>query len=167
MKPGTFGVVDNAGFLGAGIRLSTRSPFSHAFVVVRDGMVVEAEAHGAQLTPLDHYIGGHPRALAFNDEEPLTDVQRDGIVAHAMKLVGTPYGFMDIVGLALHAWTGWYPEPLLDNVQKEKALICSQLVARSYYLGSGVDLGLGRPDAMVTPGDLALRITERLWSRSV
>lgn len=162
MKPGTYGVVDNAGIVGAGIRLSTRSPFSHAFVVVKDGNVVESGANGAKLSVLAKM---KPRALAFNDEEPLNDKQRDGIVEHAMSLLGTPYGFLDIAGLGMHAWTGWYPPELLRAVQEERRLICSQLVARSYFLGAQIDLGFGRPDAMVTPGDLALRITERLWEK--
>jgi uncharacterized protein YycO len=163
IEPGTFGVVASPGFVPGAIRLTTRSPFSHAFVVVEGGMIVEAQKQGAIVSPLSKYSRAKDTALAFNDEEPLTDEQRAGIVEHAMSLLGIPYGFLDIAGLGMHAWLHWEPRWLVQRIQKQKRLICSQLVARSFYLGAGIDLACGRPDAMVTPGDLGLRITERLW----
>jgi uncharacterized protein YycO len=163
IEPGTFGVVASPGFVPGAIRLTTRSPFSHAFVVVEGGMIVEAQQSGAELNPLDKYSRSKDTALAFNDEEPLTAEQRAGIVAHAMSLLGVPYGFLDIVGLGMNAWLHWEPKWLVQRIQSQKRLICSQLVSRSFYLGAGIDLACGRPDAMVTPGDLGLRITERLW----
>jgi uncharacterized protein YycO len=163
IEPGTFGVVASPGFVPGAIRLTTRSPFSHAFVVVEGGMIVEAQQSGAELNPLDKYSRSKDTALAFNDEEPLTDAQRAGIVEHAMSLLGVPYGFLDIVGLGMNAWLHYEPKWLVQRIQSQKRLICSQAVARSYFLGAGIDLACGRPDAMVTPGDLGLRITERLW----
>jgi hypothetical protein len=77
IEPGTFGVVASPGFIPGAIRLTTRSPFSHAFVVVEGGMIVEAQKQGAIVSPLSKYSRAKDTALAFNDEEPLTDEQRD------------------------------------------------------------------------------------------
>lgn len=152
---GAFGLVDNAGLLPAAIRLCTRSPWSHAFVVISGGRTVEAGAGGAFIGQLsDHDDARH---LAFNTGETLTDVQRAAIELEALELVGTPYGFLDIAGLAVASWTGHAPGFIVRRVKAERALICSQLVARCYFLGAGMDLAGGRPDALVTPGDLGLR----------
>ena len=161
--PGTFGVVSSPGLIPAAIKLSTRSPFSHAFVVVGGGLVVEAHWRGARIAPIAQYRRTDRQALAFNDEEPLTTQQRKGIVRHSLHLLGTPYNFLDIAGIGMSAWAGWQPAWLRNRAQAEHRLICSQLVARVYFLGAGIDLALGRPDSSVTPGDLGLRITERLW----
>jgi hypothetical protein len=163
IEPGTFGVVASPGFVPGAIRLTTRSPFSHAFVVVEGGMIVEAQKQGAIVSPLSKYSRAKDTALAFNDEEPLTDEQRAGIVEHAMSLLGTPYGFLDILGIGMNAWLHFEPDWLVQRIQSLRQLICSQLAARAYFLGGKIDLACGRPDAKVTPGDLGLRITERLW----
>jgi hypothetical protein len=159
-KPGTYAVVDTRGFVPAAIRLATRSPMSHAFVCIGNGRTVEAGASGAYIGWLDYYQA-HASHIYFNDEEPLTDDSRVKICDKALQLVQNRvgYGFLDIAGLAINSLTGHYPSHLLEEVEEEKRLICSQLVARCYTAG-GIDLAKGRPDATVTPADLFLRIID-------
>lgn len=159
LLPGTYGVVSGAGFIGGAIRLATRSHWSHAFVIVEGDQIVEAEAGGVKLSPLAKY---HGKQVAFNDEEPLSVAEREGIVKHAMGLINTPYNYLDILALGLDSM-GLSSDWMYDAAQKEKRLICSQAVARSYYLGAAIDLAHGRLDGRVTPANLADRITSRAW----
>ncbi len=155
LLPGHYGVVSGSGFVSSGIKLSTRSPWSHAFVVIEDGKTIEAGGKGAFIGSVSDH---HEHHLAFNLNEPLTDEQRASIVSYAHSLVGVPYGYVDIALLAVKCWTGHTPKHLIARYESERALICSQLVARC-YAHAGITLCPGKLDALVTPGDLGLRPT--------
>jgi hypothetical protein len=79
-------------------------------------------------------------------------------VDEATKLIGKPYGFLDIanlvlriLGLKLLASTS-----LLNKMSERYGVICSELVALSYKAAS-VTL-VDKPANIVTPGDLAERL---------
>ena len=143
------------------IRLFTRSPWSHAFVVVSDRAIVEATPHGARIAALTDYNGS---LVAFNDEEPKDDAQRHAIVDAARKMIGTRYGFADIAALGL-VGLGVRFRWLDRRVGREDRLICSQLVARA-YAAAGLYLFDDRPAQAVTPGDLGLRLAIRPWEHA-
>lgn len=147
--------------MGAAIRLLTRSQVNHALIIVEPDehgpRYVEAQAKGAVITR------GIPRVLAQNDLQPLTDEQRKALSDAALSLVGTPYGFMDIVALGL-ACLGFRWRWLMNRVQREDRLICSQLVDRA-YANAGIHLfNDGRPDSTVTPGDLLIYVAQHPWT---
>lgn len=144
-RPADFGLVRIRGASGGLIRVGQylnevrwRTLFDrtlwrnvqHAFVLVDDNMVVEAEPGGARHVSLDEY----------KDEQviwsywDLTDDQRAAIVAAAMSLIGTPYSFLDYGSLAarrLHI-----PIPgLRKYIQDTGHMICSQLTDEAYRLG--------------------------------
>ncbi|GAB2858391.1 hypothetical protein GCM10022221_67370 [Actinocorallia aurea] len=163
---GTFGLARIGGFVGFLVSLGQlligdASRYTHAFVVVGDGKVIEAMPSGARLAPLSRFDG---QPVAYSWAVPLDDGQRKAITRAAIDLVGTPYGFGDYVALALArcgvSW-GWLDRFLASN----RTLICSQLVALT-YAQAGVDLFAdGRPMHTVTPGDLANVLIEREWNR--
>lgn len=161
MQSGTFGLTRGNDFVGAAIRLLTRSQVNHAVVIVEPDehgpRYVEARASGAVITR------GRPGGtVVYNDLEPLTDAQRTAVSDAALRLVGTPYGFLDIASLAL-VCLGIRWRWLMDRVQREDRLICSQLVTRA-YVDAGVWLSLdGKPDSEVTPGDLLMYVAEHPW----
>jgi len=131
-----------------------QAPWTHAFIVVEDGMVVEAMPGGALLTPLSVYtVGARAQDTIFSDLE-LTDAQRTIICAAARELVGTPYSFADYLALALDHW-GIRPRWLRRYIAGSGRMICSQLVDH-VMLRAGVHLFTdGRDPGDVTPGDLA------------
>lgn len=135
------------------IGLGTWSKYSHAFVYVGDGRVVEARPSGAAVAPLSQYTPGH---ILWSDDV-LSVEQAQSVTLSAMKCVGTPYGFLDIVAIALH--TMRLPWKWVERrVLREDRMICSQLVA---WCGdqAGIDWKCGRAyDQEVTPADLARRI---------
>lgn len=147
--------------MGKVIRLATRSQVNHAFIVVDASHIVEARPTGAALKPISEYAD---HLVVFNDTEPLTDIERAGIVAQALAYAtrGVGYGFLDILALAITTFGvrwGW----LARRVERDDRLICSQLVDRC-YLAVGVHLfDDGRLSGQVTPGDLLLRDAQHPW----
>lgn len=160
---GTIFVLRSGGFVGWTIRLLTRSRQNHAGVCLGDGRTVEAQAKGAVIkTEQDNarVIYGDRLSLRI---DWLDSIARPGgttptwanarIADEALKLVGTPYGFVDIAALAL-ADLGWRQRWLERIVDRQHALICSQLVDQA-YLNAGVHLfSDGRMPGRVDPGDL-------------
>jgi len=152
-RPGDYGVVKTSGIVGFLIRLVTVSRWNHAFVCVADGVIVEARPLGATLSKASRY----PRA-AYNQHESLTDDQRKEIVDFAVKAVGTPYGFIDILVIFLRIFGLRFGSKtrLMTWLGNRDGLICSELVARAYE-SAGFKL-INEPSYIVTPGDLAERL---------
>ena len=150
-QPGDYGVERTRGFTAWAIRVATRSAFSHAFVVVRDGYVVEARSKGAVCRPL-----GIRDAIYSSDAIKLSASDRNGIVGNAEHLVGTLYGWLDIISIGLLQY-GIRPKLVRNRVERTDQLICSQLVDLAYER-AGVHLFAdGRLPMDVTPSDLAKR----------
>lgn len=155
-RTGQFGVVKTKGFIPWLIRLGTRSQVNHAYIYVSDDFIVEAEGTGAVHSRASKYGG----SLAPVSQFDFTAEERRAIADAAERLVGRPYGYLDIVGLSLLSlgirWA-W----LLNRAQSSRTLICSQLVDRAYR-NAGIHLyDDGRPDGEVTPGDLLLLLADR------
>lgn len=154
-QPGDIGLTVIGGFTGFMVTLGQwfngdLSGFSHAFVVLDDETVMEAEPGGAKITPLSHYS---ERPVRYSRWFPLTRVERAAIVEQARALEGTPYSFADYLALAL-VRLGIRPKRLLHYVASSNHMICSQLVDY-VYCRAGVHLfSDGRPSQDVTPGDL-------------
>jgi hypothetical protein len=184
-QPGDYGVQRGNSLAAWAIKVATRSKFSHAFVVVRDGNVVEARGSGAVCRPL-----GVRDAIYSSDAIQLSPFDRNNIVNNAMGFttrhiarrtwlgrryvtVGVPYGWLDIVSIGLLQY-GIKPKCVRDRVQRLDQLICSQLVDAAFSgspTRTAVDAVLlathgvrgvhlfadNRLPMDVTPGDLAKR----------
>jgi len=158
-NPGDYCCVDErkdksffGGFIDKEIRIFTGSVYSHCFIVVsEDGDIVEAEPFGARLANLSEYAGEH---LLFSNTN-LSQGQRQKIVESARSYIGVPYNFLDIayLGLALKGikWS-W----MLSEVEEQKRMICSQLVAQCGWNATVPEWLCGQPHPqLVTPGMLA------------
>jgi cell wall-associated NlpC family hydrolase len=127
--------------------------------------VIEAQPGGARSSPIDGYLGENTVwSNGYGITDP--DVQRPALVAAAETLVGTPYGWGDIVAIALAQkrlgkWRRIDADvPLEDQpwwvrrLARTDQLICSELVDQVYFL-TGIHLFQdGRPRLAVSPGDL-------------
>lgn len=117
-----------------------------------DDRIIQAEPGGARWARLDDYQTDS-KVFASDD---LTDEQRQQIMAKAVVLLGTPYGWTDILRLSLRCM-GLQWAWLTRAADNERAMICSQLVA-ACGAAARVDWDCGRQtSAAVTPGDLAQR----------
>lgn len=180
--PGAFGLSRIGGLTGALVAagqavLWDGSRYTHAFVVVDGGSVVQAMPRGAELAPLADYLGrndvvftdapartaiasfirANPGRGWFGDLEPEVEAfernLRQAITGHARELVGTPYSFADYLALAA-VRLGLPSAALRRYVASSGRMICSQLVD-AVYCRSGIHLfDDGRRSMDVTPGDL-------------
>lgn len=151
-QPGDIGLVSIKGDVGKLIRLGQWlngdgfSKYEHAFVLCEDKTLVEARPHGAVHVPFCHSWGD---TLWLR----CPDQYRDGVVAAALSLVGTPYSFADYFAIAavrLHI----PGRALRRYVTTSKHMICSQLADAAASRGGWQLFADGRLPQDVTPGDL-------------
>ena len=151
-QPGSYTVVDNHGIYAATIRRFTRSKYSHAFINLGDGLILEADAAGSHITALAKYDG---RPMLTSEPAPGYQV---GDWAAQTRWLDIPYGFADIAWLGLDYGVGWRPQWVLSEVREDPNMICSQLVA-AWGAWYGANWSCGQEYLQeVTPGMLATRI---------
>lgn len=167
--PGTFYLTRIGGLVGWLISLGQwllgdASRYTHAGIVLDDGLVLEAMPSGARIRPLADVLARRP--LAFSWCIALTPVQRADIVAQAWALRGARYGFSCYLHLALTR-VGIRWGRLVDHLERNDRVICSQLVDLAYRRAGAGLFDDGRAPFEVTPGDLAHRLIERDWRTTV
>lgn len=155
-KPGDFMVTATGGWVAWAIRKITNSKVNHAAVYVdHGGLVVEAQPGGARLTKASKY----KKAIWSNFN--LNGDTRFHIVTNALSFVNTPYNFLDIAAQALVRVFDWHaPKWALKRLSSSKRLQCAQLVDLAYERAGVTLFKDGRPEGMVSPGDLYKLITE-------
>ncbi len=148
---GTIFVLRSGDLTGAVIRLVTHSRVNPAGVCLGSGGTIEAEMRGA-VTGREHTGAAYGTKLLAEMERQRPGVEAD-VAAAALKLLGTSYGFGDIPALGL-ADLGLRQRWLERVVDRQHALVCSQLVDQA-CLNAGVHLFTdGRMAGRVDPGDL-------------
>jgi len=156
-QPGDIGLSRITGFTGLFVSfgqwlIGDASRYTHAFIVVDGGRVVEAMPGGATYGSLQHYLD--TGAVFSSGKIHLTDEQRALIVDEANSLIGTPYSFLDYAAIGLHR-LGLRPRFIEKYVSSSAHMICSQLVDYVYCL-AGIHLFFdARLSQNVTPGDIA------------
>jgi uncharacterized protein YycO len=149
VQPGCYGVSHGSGIIGELIRHATESWAGHAFVYVGNGQIIEAVPPVARVSP----AASHPDAV-WNVHYPLTDAERDAIVARAHALVGTPYDYPAYVGFALELLNIRNGQQLDPVFRDDHWRVCSALVADCYaYAGLNLEQGLPYPN-LISPADL-------------
>lgn len=151
-RVGQFGLTEISGLTGRAVELGQRligsgSRFTHAFVYVGEGMIVQAQPGGAVCVPLDTVKS----EVVFSDF-PLTGLENLRIATAAKWLVGTPYSFLDYA--AIGAARLLHTKRLERYVSDRGHMICSQLVD-VVYRQADIELFPNRIPGDVTPGDLA------------
>lgn len=167
-QPGTIGLTQISGEVGKAIEVGMFlngegfKRWEHAFVLLPDGQVLEAEPGGARIVPFtytDVYwcrnlagllgVHGYPDGTLLND------------LAESFK--GVRYSFLDYLALAAKRLRLYPLYPLLKwRITSQKTLICSQLADLFYQkLGAQV-FDDGRWNGDVTPMSLYRRDQELL-----
>lgn len=176
--PGSFGLSTIDGLVGRLVAAAQAftgdgSRWTHAFIVLDDIAVLQAQPGGAVIAPLADrlkdpevvFCDGPVQEWLSRRDVYLTQrygnanaeaVIRQTIVDHARTLEGTKYGYLQYFALGL-ATLGCRPKWLRKFIADRGHLICSQLVD-AVYRRAGIHLfDDGRLPQDVTPGDLATR----------
>lgn len=151
------------------IQWGTNSPYNHAGLCVGRATVVEAQPGGAKLSQIAGYLGANTAWSAMQ----LDDAQRTAVAIAGKSLVGVPYGWLDIVAIALAQkrlgrWKlvdadkpddqqPWW----VRRLARTDRLICSELVDYACFLGGVHLFDDGRPFGLVSPGDLGRLIRQK------
>ncbi|MBB4924820.1 hypothetical protein [Kitasatospora kifunensis] len=126
--------------------------YEHAFLLVGDDEVIEAEPGGVRQASLAEY--GASRVRWSSGRIEMTDDQREAVVAAAHRYLRVPYSFLDYAALAAHRFRVPGSSLLKGYVADTRHLICSQLVDQCYQ-DAGIHLfNDGRWPGYVTPADL-------------
>lgn len=160
-QPGDIGLTSITGIVGKLIRLGQLlngdgfAHYEHAFIVLENGMLIEAMPGGAQIVPLSEY---DDRDVLYVSPAGLTEADRQRICDEARKFEGTPYSFADYAAIAAHRLH--LPLPgLREFVASTGHQICSQLVDNAYR-AAGIKLfSDSRWTGYCTPGALYRRLT--------
>jgi hypothetical protein len=157
-QPGDFGLVKMPGNVG---RLISVGEFlngdgfgwyDHAFVLLDDATIMEAEPGGARIRPADEY------ADVTWSSWTLSGAARYSIVMHARELEHTPYSAADYFALAAHRLR--IPVPGLESFVKSTGhMICSQLVDEAYARAGLHMFADDRWPGYVTPASLSRALT--------
>jgi hypothetical protein len=146
---GSYGVTATGGIAGWFIRLGTFSRYNHAFVVGPAGLIIEATPQGAKYG----HVSMYPKAR-YNLHTSLPDATREQIWKNAQDLLGTKYGWLDILALGLRFF-GLKFQWIEDRIQRQDRLTCAQLVDLAYKRAKVFLFDDGRLPQDVNPGDLA------------
>jgi cell wall-associated NlpC family hydrolase len=154
-KPGDIGLCRISGLTGVAVSAGQRligsgSYFTHAFIYMGAGEVIQAQPGGAKRVLLAEALDGRKR-VAFSDFD-LNPAQRSAICAAAERFIGTPYSFLDYLAIAEARIARI--DSLEEFVGETGHMICSQLVDECYRQ-AGIELFPGRIPGDVAPGDLA------------
>lgn len=193
--PGSFGLTRIRGIKGLAVRAAQLitgdgSAYTHAFLVLDGGQIIEGEPGGAKVRSLAGYlhrqttdrdvvfsdapiqravaaVAAHPLAHGRpNLEHELAAYEwrlRDHVVTLARSMEHRPYSWLTYLALALLA-IGIRPRRLREYVADTGHLICSQLVDEAYFQ-AGLHLFDDKRAPMdVTPGDLARYRREHRWA---
>ncbi len=155
-QPGDIGLAYSTTMVGRLVRLLQSliggwAIFSHAFIVLYDGDIIESMPRGARFGKLSDY---DPDQLIFSYFN-LTEHQRYSICDAAIRMHGTKYSFLDYLAIGVEHYfhDRLIPRLIRKRVNKSSKMICSQLVVETYRR-AGIDLLEGGNPQSVTPAEL-------------
>jgi hypothetical protein len=154
-QPGDFGLLAGNNTVGRLIRIGEYlngdgfSKYSHAFVLLDDYTIIEAEPGGARIRPMSEYLATDVKWSSWS----LTPDQRRLIVERARETLGVPYSFLDYGAIAAHRFH--LPVPWLRAyVASSKHMICSQSVDEIYRRAGVQMFDDNRWPGYVSPAEL-------------
>ena len=149
--PGDFFVVATPGWQAWCIRVITRSPVNHAFMLTETGRIIEADPGGVREVDLSNYDGMY-QVWSNLDVSPLT---KAAVVVAARSHLGDPYSWIDDACIGLADLFGIHvPAAVRRRLADPSRLECAQLMDEA-YLEVGVHLfSDGRIPGDVSPASL-------------
>jgi hypothetical protein len=124
----------------------TSSQVHHAVIAISETECVSAEPGGARIRQISEYPDTHWSNF------PLTDANREVIVAKANSMLGTPYGWFADIAIGLSLKTPFrVPLWLAHYIDSDKRTECAQLCDTA-YTAAGIRLFTHVLPSAVYPG---------------
>lgn len=143
--------------------INETTTYSHAFVVLANGEIIEPWPSGARHTALEDYEDEY---VAYGFLPDLTYRERMSIAAAALSLDGVGHGLLDYAAVAAHRY-GWRVPPLARRMASPRSLLPAQFVAEAYRR-AGLELLPGFAPGDITLGDLgSMMINSEVWELRV
>ena len=109
----------------------THSLWSHAFLYIGDGKIIDAIYKGVKIRKLDSYLTSEYSLGLFRYITPLTEDQQTKIVSAARKFAGLQYGWLQLGWQLILRLFGKSEDPDWA-LEVKPGVICSELVAKAY-----------------------------------
>lgn len=119
------------------IRGITRSKWSHSFLYLGDGKIIDDLSDGVQIRKLDAYFNGDFELGLFRVTPDLTQEELQSLSLTIRKKIGLKYSWIKLLWLGLLHLLGKSEDPDWALPLKQ-GVICSELIAWAY-------LKIGRP----------------------
>lgn len=140
------------------IRWATKSPYSHAGIVVwwnNRLMVMEAIGKGVIVTPLSQNLKHYKGEVHLYNVEPglIYDSIRDMMLKFAQQELGKEYARWKMILFGIKILLSKDLDKK-DELKRANKLYCSHYVAQIYNAG-GYDLKRNKADRFMSPNDIA------------
>lgn len=113
----------------------TKSNWSHVFLYIGEGKIIESSIHGVVINPLSHYLNNKYDVGLFRTKEKLSPEQTKKLIDRARSLLGIKYGFLQVLWLAILRLFGKSEDPDW-SLDVDTGMICSEMIAHAYeYIG--------------------------------
>ena len=160
IRTGDIVFVDNRNLIGNLIKFGTKGVVNHTGIVVKiDGMqkdehvmVAEATSAGFVIKPYSYYYIQSSCAIGRVFEE-LSKEDRDFLRSEIVKLLGTPYGWNDILTIIKYILIRGRGMPVNNLTEDANKIICSEAVPLVYKRALSYKLS-NKPFRLTTPQDL-------------
>lgn len=166
VKPGWLALYRGSGFVSRWIQYSTGGPYSHAAMIDRVNGHAEVleirEWIGPRILPLAAHAARWPGRIDIFSPCMVRAADYHGPAAAdwMRRLCLSDYNYVGIGLLALRKIWGMrrlFPLTITDDdtPRQANAMFCSEAVANAVQFGGGVDCVPRKPNAFISPNDLA------------
>ena len=109
----------------------THSQYSHAFMYIGNGFIVESTFGGVQISPLKKYDDGHHHVISVR-HKTLSAEERQKVRKSALKYLGKKYGYPQLLWYLLARMIGKSEDPKWQLDLDKNGMVCSEAIARAY-----------------------------------
>lgn len=109
----------------------TRSNWSHTFMYIGDGKILESDWDGVVINPLSHYLNNEYRVGLFRVFPDLSEDKIKEVIKAARKMLGIHYGFFQLVWQFILRICGKSEDPDW-SLDVDTGVICTEVVAKAY-----------------------------------
>lgn len=154
IEPGdVFLSFNNGSKLSKWIANITNSEWSHVFMYIGNGNIVESTGHGGvRIGPLKKYFEGEHDVAILRLKA--TEIERNILVEKVLNHVGKRYGRLQILWYLILRWIRQSENPRFQLDIQPNAMVCSEAVATGMD-ELGYEIKPGMKPAGVEPADFA------------